>query len=63
MNSLGINVIYTLGGTTVFGYSRPSVLPRIGETMIMRTLPFEVKDIVWHIDDDNILIEIKIMGK
>lgn len=63
MNSLEVNVIYTLGGIRVWGYGRPSVLPRIGETMIMRGLPFEVKDVVWHVDDNNILIEIKVVGK
>lgn len=63
MNIFKINIVYTLGGIEVFGYSNPSVLPRIGESMIMRGFHFEVKDIVWHIYDNNILIEIKVAGK
>lgn len=54
-------VIVTQYGVTVLSSSRMTILPRIGESMRINKDCYEIKDIIWHVENNgNIYIEIKI---
>lgn len=55
-----MSVIITQYGTKILSSSHMTMLPRIGESIYIKKSRYEVKDVVWHIEDDGVYVEVKI---
>lgn len=53
-------VIITQYGTTILSSPKMTMLPRIGESMYIKKGHYEVKDVVWHIENGGVYVEVKI---
>lgn len=55
-----MGVIITQYGTTILSSFKMTMLPRIGESMFINKGYYEVKDVVWHVENGSTYVEIKI---
>ena len=55
-----MKVIVTQYGINICTCNNMAMLPRIGETMSLDGRYFEVKDVIWHFQNMNIYVEVKI---
>ncbi len=53
-------VIITQYGATILSSSKMTMLPRIGESIQINKGLYEIKDIIWHVEDNGVYVEVKI---
>lgn len=53
-------VIITQYGATILSSSKMTMLPRIGESMRINRGCYEIKDVIWHVEDNSVYVEVKI---
>ena len=55
-----MTIMYMRGTTTLVITQFATIIPRVGDKVVIGTRKFTIAEIVWHIDSDKTWIEVQI---